>query len=154
MLICTTDEGASVADLILEFLVPFQPSTIIENLSSPDSSCSVSLCTVFAPILNPQFETNTLCQEALEEARRLNKPIVPVISVKKWRPEGWLGLLIAGRTFFRIFDRETAYQPFYDSNRITDLRYEIEVIHPKCRTRQDVVRLFISRQLLNQYRAL
>ena len=126
VLICTTDEGLSIAELILESLMATQPAVLIDNLSSNESS-SVNHCQVFVPILNQQFDQARLCQEALEQARHQGKPIIPVISVKKWRPEGWLGLLIAGRTFFRIFDRETAEKPFFDSNRITDLRYEIKV---------------------------
>ena len=126
VLICTTDEGLQIAELILESLMTTQPAVLIENFSSNESS-SVNHCQVFVPILNQQFEQTKLCQEVLEKARLLGKPIIPVISVNKWRPDGWLGLLIAGRTFFRIFDRETAEKPFYDSNRITDLRYEIKV---------------------------
>lgn len=126
-MICTTDEGLSIAELILEHLLADQPAVLIENLSSNESS-SVNSCQVFVSILNQQFEQTKLCQKALEQARLQGKPIIPVISAKKWRPEGWLGLLIAGRTFFRIFDRETAEKPFYDSNRITDLRFEIKVM--------------------------
>lgn len=127
VLICTTDDGNTVAELILESLTSTQSSVIIENLSKSNATCSVAKCTVFVPILTPQLEQMSLCQAAFEQARLLNKPIVPVMAVKKWRPTGWLGLIIAGRIFFRIFDRETAYKPFYDSNRITDLRVEIEV---------------------------
>jgi len=127
VLICTTDDGNAVAELILESLTSTQSSVIIENLSNSNATCSVAKCTVFVPVLTPQLEQISLCQAAFEQARFLNKPIVPVIAVKKWRPRGWLGLIIAGRVFFRIFDRETAYKPFYDSNRITNLRVEIEV---------------------------
>lgn len=127
VLICTTDDGNAVAELILESLMSTQSSVIIENLSNSNATCSVAKCTVFVPVLTPQLEQISLCRAAFEQARFLNKPIVPVMAVKKWRPTGWLGLIIAGRVFFRIFDRETAYKPFYDSNRITDLRVEIEV---------------------------
>jgi hypothetical protein len=127
VLICATDDGDAVAQLIFESLTPTQPSVIVENLSKPNATCSVANCTVFVAVLTPQLEQTSICQSAFEEARRLGKPIVPVIAVKKWRPTNWLGLIIAGRIFFRIFDQETAYKPFYDSNRITDLRVEIEV---------------------------
>ncbi len=127
VLICTTDDGDTAAQLICESLTPTQQSVTVENLSKPNATCSVAKCTVFVVVLTPQLEQTSLCQSAFEEARRLRKPIVPVIAVKKWRPKNWLGLIIAGRIFFRIFDRETAYKPFYDSNRITDLRIGIEV---------------------------
>ena len=127
VLICTTDDGDTVAQLIFEHLMTTQSSVVIENLTKSDATCSIAKCTVFVPILTPQLEKTLLCRAACEQARLLNKPIVPVLAVKKWRPEGWLGLIIAGRIFFRIFDKETAYKPFYDSSRITDLRIEIEV---------------------------
>ena len=98
-----------------------------ENLSKSNAVCSVRQCTVFVPILSPQMEQTPLCQAAFEEARRLRKPIIPVMAIKKWKPEDWLGLIIGGMTFFRIFDKEGAYKPFYDSNRMTDLRVEVEV---------------------------
>jgi len=134
ILICTTDDGQDVAQLIFEHLITNQMSVSIENLSKSDASSSVSNCTVFVPILTPQLEQSILCQLSFEQARLHGKPIVPVMAVKKWRPRGWLGLIIAGRVFFRIFDRETAYQSFYDTNRMTDLRVAIEVnirIHKK-----------------------
>jgi hypothetical protein len=79
------------------------------------------------PILSPQLEQNEACRVAFEEARRLRKPIVPVIAVENWKPEDWLGLTIAGTTYFRIFDKEGAYKPVFDSNRMNDLRVEVEV---------------------------
>ncbi|UJR23954.1 hypothetical protein I4U23_026922 [Adineta vaga] len=127
VLICTADDGIAVAQLILDSLTATQPSVIIENLSKPNATCSVTKCTVLVAILTPQLEQIWLSQAVFEQARLLGKPIVPVMAIKKWRPEGWLGLIIAGRIFFRIFDQETAYKPFYDSNRITDLRVEIEI---------------------------
>ncbi|CAF1121320.1 unnamed protein product [Adineta steineri] len=126
VLICTVDDGSAVAQLVFDSLKPTQLSVIIENLSKSNATCNVAKCTVFVPILTPQLEQTILCRAAFEQARLLSKPIVPVMAVKKWRPEGWLGLVIAGRIFFRIFDQETAYKPLYDSNRITDLRVEIE----------------------------
>jgi hypothetical protein len=127
VLICTMDDGAAVAELIFESLTAAQLSVVVENLSKADTTCSVAKCTVFVPILTPQLEQALVCRAACEQARLLRKPVVSVLAVKKWRPVGWLGLIIAGRIFFRIFDQETAYKPFYDSNRITDLRVEIEV---------------------------
>jgi hypothetical protein len=133
VLICTTDDGDAVAQLVFESLTSTQPSVIIEKLSESNNTCSVTECTVFVPILTPQLEQMSICQAAFQQARLLKKPVIPVIAVQKWRPTGWLGLIIAGRVFFRIFDQETAYKPFYDSNRMTDLRVGIEVsIHKYC----------------------
>lgn len=102
-------------------------SVAFEDLSSPNASCSIEHCSVFVPILTSQIESNPLCLAAFDEVRRLHKPLVPVIATEQWRPDDWLGLVIAGITFFRIFDKENAYKPFFDSNRMTDLRVEIEV---------------------------
>ena len=129
VLICTADDGADVGQLIFESLCKTQASVAIENLSKLNGHSSVAHYSVFVPILSPQFEQMSLGRSVIEQASRLGKPIVPVIAVRKWRPKGWLGLAIAGRIFFRIFDRETAYKPFYDSHPLNDLRMEIEVRH-------------------------
>ena len=136
----------------MESLVTIQPSTIVENLSKPNATCSVANCTVFVAILTPQLEQTSLYQSAFEQAHLLNKPIVPIIAVKKWRPTGWLGLVIAGRVFFRIFDKETAYKPFYDSNPINDLRLEIEV-RISGRIIEIHLFLFVTRLHLFQFQA-
>ena len=127
VLIGTADDGDAVAQLILESLLPTHPSAIVENLSKPNATSIIANCTIFIAVLTPQLEQTPFCQSVFEQARLLNKPIIPVIAVKKWRPTGWLGLVIAGRVFFRIFDRDTAYKPFYDSTLINDLHLEIEV---------------------------
>ncbi|CAF4173901.1 unnamed protein product [Rotaria sp. Silwood2] len=127
ILICTVDDGAAVGQLIYNDFGTKNLHVGFENLSKSNSKCSVRQCTLFVPILTPQLEQTPVCRAAFEEARRLQKPIVPAIAIKSWRPEDWLGLTIAGRTFFRIFDKESAYKPFFDSNRITDLRVEVEV---------------------------
>ena len=101
--------------------------TALENLSKPNAPCSIRRCGVLVPILSPQFEHTLTCRAVFEEARRLQKPILPVIAIEKWKPEDWLGLTIAGCTYFRIFDKNNAYKPFYDSNRMTDLRVGAEV---------------------------
>lgn len=129
ILICTTADGDSVAQLIYQSLIKTEMSTIIEKISETDVRLTMANYKVLVPILTPQLEQSQVCQEILEQTRLSGKPIVPVIAVKKWRPDGWLGLIVAGRVFFRIFDEETACQPFYDSNRMTDLLIEIEVIY-------------------------
>lgn len=98
-----------------------------ENLSKPNAVCSVRQCTVLVPILSPQFEQTPICRAAFEEARQSKKSIVPVMAIRKWKPDDWLSLTVAGSTFFRIFDKESAYKPFYDSTRMKDLCIEVEV---------------------------
>lgn len=127
ILIFTADDGASVGQLVYDELHGKGLNVGLENLSKANAVCSVRRCTVFVPILSPQLEQSAIARAAFEEARRLRKSVVPVVAIKKWKPEDWLSLTIAGTTFFRIFDRDSAYKPFYDSNRITDLRVEVEV---------------------------
>ncbi|CAF1146285.1 unnamed protein product [Rotaria sordida] len=127
ILICTVDDGSTVGKLVYDDFVTKNLNVGFENLSKADPKFSVRKCTVFVPILSPQFEQTSICRSTFEEVRRLRKPIVPVIAIKNWKSEDWLGLTIAGCTFFRISDKENAYKPFYDSNRMTDLRVEVEV---------------------------
>jgi hypothetical protein len=129
ILICTANDGVTVGQLIYDEFISKNFSVAFENLSKPNAVCSVRQCTVFVPILSPELEQTPVCRAAFEEARRCRKPIVPVMAIKKWKSEDWVGLTIGGSTFFRIFDKESAYKPFYDSNRMTDLRVEVEVSH-------------------------
>ncbi|UJR15063.1 hypothetical protein I4U23_002034 [Adineta vaga] len=127
ILICTTNDGSNVAQIIYEEFRTKNVDVALENLSKANSSSSVRQCTVFLPILSSEFEQIPICQTAFEKARRLQKPIVPVIAIKDWRPDGWIGLIIAGTTFFRIFDKNNAYKKFFDSNRMTDLTVEVQL---------------------------
>ena len=99
----------------------------LEYLSKTSTACSVRRCTVFVPILTRLMEQLPIVRAVFEEARRLRKPIVPVMAIKKWKSEDWLGLAVAGITFFRIFDQESAEKILFDSSPITNLRYSVEV---------------------------
>ncbi|CAM2713202.1 unnamed protein product [Rotaria socialis] len=127
ILICTVDDGAAVAQLVYDDFISNNLNVGFENLSKSNAACSIKRCNVLVPILTAQFEQTPMCRGALEEARRLQKPIVPVIAIKDWRPEDWLGLTIAGCIFFRIFDKGGAYKPIFDSCRMMDLRVDVEV---------------------------
>ena len=116
-----------MGQLIHNDLIQHNHRSAFENITRSNARCSIEHCSVFVPILSPQYETSDMCRAVSEEARRTGKPIVPVIAVSQWRPAEWLGLTIAGLTFFRIFNQENAYKPFFDSNRMTDLRVSIEV---------------------------
>jgi hypothetical protein len=129
ILICAANDGVPVGQLIYDEFISKNFSVTLENLSKPNAVCSVRKCTVFVPILSPELEQTPVCRAAFEEARRYRKPIVPVMAIEKWKPEDWLGLTIGGSKFFRIFDKESAYKPFYDSNHMTDLCVEVEVSH-------------------------
>lgn len=127
ILICATDDGVNVGQLIYNDFMTIGLNVAFENLSQSNAVCSVKQCTVFVPVLSPQFEQTPICRAAFEEARRSRKSIVPIMAIKKWKPDDWLGLTIAGSHFFRIFDKEGAYKPFYDSNRMRDLSTEVQV---------------------------
>jgi hypothetical protein len=127
ILICASDDGSNVGQLVYDEFTTKNLDVGFENLSKSNATCSVKKCTVFVPILTPQLEQTPVCRAAFEEARRLRKPIVPVMAIKDWKPNDWVGLTIAGGTFFRIFSKEHGYKAFYDTNRMTDLRVEVEV---------------------------
>ncbi len=142
ILICTTDDGAMVAQLIYDEFREKNLDAALENLSMSNSTCSVRQCTVFVPILSSEFEQKPICRAAFEEARQLQKSIVPVMAIKKWKPEDWLGLTIAGATFFRIFHKEGAYKPLYDTNRMTDLRVGVEVSYES----KSLIKIFLIKK--------
>jgi hypothetical protein len=127
VLICTMSDALLVAQLIYAELISNGVNVALENLSEPNASCSAAHCSVFVPVLSPQFEQAWTCRAVFEEVRRCRIPFAPVMAIKKWKPEDWLGLIIAGSTFFRIFNKDSAYESFYDSNRMKDLCAEIEV---------------------------
>ncbi|CAF1290838.1 unnamed protein product [Adineta steineri] len=127
VLICTTDEGLPVAKLIYNEFSAKNLNALVENLSDANATCSVRQCTVFIPILSAGFEKKPACRVAFEEARQLQIPIIPVMSAIDWKPQDWLGITVAGATYFRIYTQVSAYKPLYDSNRITDLRVAVEI---------------------------
>ncbi|CAF3837158.1 unnamed protein product [Adineta steineri] len=127
VLICTTDEGLPVANLIYNEFSAKNLNALVENLSDANATCSVRQCTVIVPILSAEFEKNPACRIAFEEARLLQKPIIPVMSAIDWKPQDWLGITIAGATYFRINTQVSPYEPLYDSNRMTDLRVAVEI---------------------------
>ncbi|CAF1524797.1 unnamed protein product [Rotaria magnacalcarata] len=130
ILVCTVDDGVTIAQLVYEDFISNNLNVGFENLSKPNAACSVRRCNVLVPILTARFEQTPICRGALEEARQLKKPIVPVIAIKDWRSDDWLGLTIAGCEVFRIFDNDSAYEAFLDSSRMTDLRVDVEI---RCR---------------------
>lgn len=123
------NDGAAVGNLVSQEFLAKNLDFALENISRPEAVCSIRSCKVFVPMITPQLEQSPIARVAFDEARRLRKAIVPVIAIKSWRPEDWLGLAIAGITFFRIFDEQTAFNPLFDSNRITNLRFAVEVSH-------------------------
>ncbi|CAF4220031.1 unnamed protein product, partial [Adineta steineri] len=127
VLICTTDEGLPVANLIYNEFSAKNLNALVENLSDANATCSVRQCTVIVPILSAEFEKNPACRIAFEEARQLQIPIIPVMSAIDWKPQDWLGITVAGATYFQINTQVSPYEPLYDSNRMTDLRVAVEI---------------------------
>lgn len=127
ILICAEDVGTNVARIVYDELRNHNLNVGLEYLHRSSTVCSVRRCTVFVPILTPQMEQLPITRAVFDEARRLRKPIVPVIAIRKWKSADWVGLAIAGIAFFRIFDQETANKEIGDSNPITNLRVAVEV---------------------------
>lgn len=131
ILICTLEDGIAVERIISDALIASNHNVTTEDLTNGKPISSVRQCTVLVAILTPLFEQSAVAQAVFEQARQLRKGIIPVMAVKSWKPQGWPSLTIAGSTFFRIFDKDQAYKKFFDSNRITDLRVEVDVSSEK-----------------------
>ena len=94
---------------------------------------TISSCQVFVAVLSPEYQTSHASQKSYETARLHRKEIIPVIGAKKYKPSGWLSLAIAGKLYYDMPDRESAYKKFYDSSLINNFRYAVEAFlqpHP------------------------
>ena len=87
---------------------------------------TISGCQVFVAVLSPDYQTSDASQKSYETARLYRKEIIPVIGATKYKPSGWLSLAIAGKLYYDMPDRESAYKKFYDSSLINNFRYAVE----------------------------
>ena len=58
--------------------------------------------------MSTDYENNYAGIAIVEAARSMNKVIIPISISKAFKPASWLGLAIAGRLFYRIFDQNQA----------------------------------------------
>ena len=62
---------------------------------------NIKACKTIVLVMSKNYEESQVCQAAIDLARSLNKTIIPVSWTKAWKPSNWLGLITAGKLFFR-----------------------------------------------------
>lgn len=123
VLISTHADSIEIARIVEEGLAKSELQCRVEETSSDRSS--VVVCKVLVVIMSPGYEADFKARLIVEKTRSLGLPIIPVSKTREWKPQTWLGLIVAGLLFFRIFDRQKAYDVKYDSYPMKDLAYEV-----------------------------
>ena len=75
----------------------------IKHVSEETSNgvTNIKACQTIVLVMSKSYEDSQVCQAAIDLARSLNKTIIPVSWTKAWKPSNWLGLITAGKLFFR-----------------------------------------------------
>ncbi|XP_065660323.1 uncharacterized protein LOC100209544 [Hydra vulgaris] len=97
-----------------EILNIIQDELALRNISyvTEDSSTyetSVKAVRVVLVLMTEEYENSYNSKAIVEAARSFNKPIIPICTTTTWKPDDWLGLIIAGKLFYSIFNKEQAY---------------------------------------------
>lgn len=100
----------------------------IEEVSSSLSSSRVCDCKVLIVIMSPGYEDSIKACLIVEKARSSAIHVVPVSKTREWKPQKWLGMIIAGVFFIRIVNKEKAYELKYDTYPMKNLVFEVELI--------------------------
>jgi hypothetical protein len=71
-----------------------------------EQSCIVIIC------MSEKYKQSPNCQSEAEYAYRLKKPFVPILLQSKYKPDGWLGMLLGTRLYidFTKNDFESNYK--------------------------------------------
>lgn len=56
--------------------------------------------------MTEKYKTSPNCQSEAEYAHRLDKPLLPILLQSKYRPDGWLGLLLGTRFYVDFTKRD------------------------------------------------
>ncbi len=135
MLISYQKDASHVAEIVKSVLG--SAASYIDPTLKSGQDQTISGCQVFVAVLSPEYQTSDASQKSYETARLYRRKIIPVIGVAKYQPSGWLALAIAGKLYYDMPDRETAYKKFYDSSLINDFRYAVEAfLQPHCERRR------------------
>ena len=124
VLISYQKDASHVAEMI-KSVVGLTATYIGPNPKSAQEE-AIPGCQVFVAVLSPEYQSSTASQRFYETARLYRKRIIPVIGTPKYQPYDWLALAIAGKLYYNMPDRETAYKKFYDSSLINDFRYAVQ----------------------------
>lgn len=110
----------------LDILVSYHPkqelnARLLENglansqftFKLEDSTCqstSVKCCRTLIIVMSDDYENSGVSKSVVDLARSLKKNIIPVAIRKGWKSNRWLGLVIAGKLFFRVISQEQVLQ--------------------------------------------
>ncbi|RNA41414.1 General transcription factor IIH subunit 2 [Brachionus plicatilis] len=92
---------------------------------STSSTTSVRTCRTLIIVMSDEYESSCVCKGVVDLARSLKKNIIPVSTKKGWKSKHWLGLVIAGKLFFRVIDRDQAFKKVNDFAPMDDFLLEV-----------------------------
>lgn len=100
-------ETRQVVDLIADALTK---KSIQFHLEEPQTSATtrVEKSQIVLMIMSQGFSDTYKSRATIELARQLGKTIIPISTSRAFKPTGWMGLLIAGKLFFRVMDQNQA----------------------------------------------
>jgi len=113
------DNTKNISELIEQALESKQISYKTEDSSLGKSYIKGVKALVI--IMSAEYEENFNCKLIVQKAKELNLKIIPISITRAWKPADWLGLVMSGKVFYRIFDKEQAYKVKYDSTPMNDL---------------------------------
>jgi hypothetical protein len=60
---------------------------------------AVEQCSAILLCMTEKYKQSPNCQSEAEYARRLGKPFIPILLQSKYKPDGWLGLILGARLY-------------------------------------------------------
>lgn len=117
-------EAAATFDLIKEALNNEKINFLGEECTSGKSSILTSQLLVV--IMSAKYEESDYALQIVETAKAKKLPIIPVSISKSFKSDKWLGLVIAGKLYYRLFSKEEAYKQFFDTTPINNFTYGIK----------------------------
>ena len=118
-------ETTATVELIKESLNQNGVNYLIEECTT--GSSSVNTAKVLVAVISPKYEECDFARVIVETARSKNKSIIPVKASQSFKPDKWLGLVIAGKLYYRIINKEEAYKQIYDTTPMNNLMYGIKI---------------------------
>lgn len=80
----------------------------LEDSSSPNSC--VKCCRILLIVMSDEYENSDVCKSVVDLARTMKKKIIPVAIKRGWKSNHWLGLVIAGKLFFRVISQDQLFK--------------------------------------------
>lgn len=77
--------------------------------STSQTTC-VKFCRTVIIVMSNDYENSDVSKSVVDLARSLKKNIIPVSIKKGWKSDSWLGLVIAGKLFFRVISQEQVFE--------------------------------------------